>query len=124
MEQPPQNQNLTPQQSDTNTASELFRLFMEMNLAKAESELEFDKLRIELEKARLEAEQKTELQNKLYGWGLVVMAMAAYTALLWYGKASEGYGVLITAIVTSALSGIFKGIVGRKRKGSGTDVEN
>lgn len=124
MEQPSQNQNPTPQQSGNTNASDLFKWFMQMNQADKQNDLEFDKLRIELEKARLEAERKTETLNKIYGGGLVVLAMGAYTALLWYGKASEGYGVLITAIVTSALAGIFKGVVGRKRKGSGTDAES
>ena len=123
MDQPSQNQNAFPQQSGTISANEVIQAFLKFTQASKQNELETEKLRIEVEKARLEAEQNTETQNKIYGGALVVLALTAYTVLLWNDKASEGYGVLITAVVTSALAGIFKGIVGKKRKSSEADAE-
>jgi hypothetical protein len=39
------------------------------------------------------------------------------------GKASEGFGVLITTVVTSALAGVFKGLIGKKRKRAEVEEE-
>ncbi|MEO6282000.1 MAG: hypothetical protein ABIN80_20430 [Dyadobacter sp.] len=92
------------------------KMEIEMERLRIDSDNQKEKNRLEFEKIRLEAEEKTELKNKIYGGTFVVAALGLYTVLLWHGKASEGFGVLITTVVTSSLAGVFKGLIGKKRK--------
>jgi hypothetical protein len=124
----------SPQQTNTVSINDVIALIsslkrdsdnkdLEMERLRIESETQIERRRLEVEKVRLDAEQKTEFQNKIYGGTFVLVALGSYTVLLWNGKASEGFGVLITTVVTSALAGIFKGLIGKKRKKSETDED-
>ena len=41
--------------------------------------------------------------------------------MVWYGKASEGFSILITAVVTASIGGIFKSVIGKKGELQDTD---
>ncbi|MBU1821538.1 MAG: hypothetical protein KKG00_08520 [Bacteroidetes bacterium] len=68
----------------------------------------------EWEKKYLEAEREIEKHNKIYGGALIALSLSIYSFMVWHGKASEGFNILITAIVTNSFGGIFKSVSGKK----------
>ena len=102
------------------TFIDAFLLYQE---GKNRNEEKNDRFNFELEKQRIEAERQTEKWNKIVGGSFTLFGLLTYAVLMWFGKMTEGFGILITAVITASLSGTFKNLIGEKKVEHKSDLE-